>query len=82
MSLGFVVDSGLSSVSPFQEMNERDERERERERVRVQEMLKKPGSQNVDRSLRQASLGPPCFWLHHPHLMKGSLLPQALIKQP
>ena len=59
-------------------------RERERERkgknVRMKEMLEKPGSQNVDRSFRQASLGSPSLLFHHPHLMKRSLLPQALFQ--
>jgi len=50
-------------------------------KVRVEEMLEKPGSQNVDGTLGEASLGSPGFLFHHAHLVEGSLLSQALLEK-
>lgn len=49
--------------------------------VRVQKMLKEPSPENVDRALRQPPLRPPRLLLHHPHLVEGPLLPEALVEE-
>lgn len=47
--------------------------------VRVEKMLEKPGTKKGDRSFGKATLGSPWMWLHHSHLLEGSLLPHGLI---
>lgn len=47
----------------------------------MEEMLEEPSSEDVDGTLRQATLRPPRLLLHHPHrLVVRPLLPEALLQ--
>lgn len=45
-------------------------------------MLEKPCSENGNGSFGESALGSPWMALHHAHLLKSSLLPECLIKNP